>query len=163
MPRVTNRKALGAGVLLIIMFLLLAPKTPFTAWLLSNGLSREVIDYTSEATGLAGLILIFLAFTHIRLEQDSGEPRLSISLPVWLIYAVLGALAFQGLTRVSRWILGPQATQTTILALTALMLFLLSTATALAVSRKTRRQAKIKVVYLLIGKLGQNGNSNNEK
>ncbi len=137
-----NKRTLYASIALAVVFLILAPRSPLTHWLTTNGINPETISLVSNAAGLASLVLLILAATRISIEHDPVERRLSISIPLWLPLSLLGAFAFEELTRVSRWILGPEASYEALLAVTTAIFTSFALGLGLALSRTTKRRAK---------------------
>ncbi len=143
-----NKRMLHAGIALAVIFFILAPRSPVTQWLATNGVNPEIISSVSNAAGLAGLVFLILAATRISIEHVLVEPRLSISVPLWLPLALLGAFVFEELTKVSRWILGPETSYERILAVTTAIFTPLALGLGLALSRTTKR--RVKRMYLAV-------------
>ncbi len=157
MPRIHSKKLLAAGIVFAAAFFLLAPRSPLTLWLLQHGAAPEAIDYVDNALGLAGIILLLLAVLRIRVvEEEPGEARVRIDIPLWLILALGGALTFEGLMRLFNSLLGPQASRVIVWGFTALVFAIVAVAVGLLVARSVRRRTR---VFVVVGRLPEEGES----
>jgi len=145
LPHIMHKKTFALGLVSTVVFFLLAGDTPVRGWIISHGFNTSTLNNIANVSGIIGILLLFISVSRISIDDDLGEPRVNIGVPVWLVLGVAGALAFNIIARVVAHLLSSQASNITVLGYSALIFILIAVPLGLVLEKLLGGRSRVRV------------------